>query len=132
LAARRDHVGQRVGRDVAIVVAVGVLFGIGIYIYAHRDYGSLEKTKRQGQELVEALRAYRADHGAYPEALEALVPGYLPKLEPPAWGLGVWRYRRLVAEEGRAEEQFFLAAPANETGFPLLFYDAADGRWVQS
>ncbi len=39
--------------------------------------------RREGDAIVQALRAYRQDHDVYPETLQALVPGYLAALPPP-------------------------------------------------
>lgn len=42
------------------------------------------------QPVAEALAAYRAAHGAYPDSAEVLVPAYLPALpaRPEGWGYG--------------------------------------------
>src|SRR5690606_16895496 len=100
--------------------------------------GGLEASKQRGAVLVGALEAYRADHGAYPERLDDLVPDYLPAVEPPAWGTGQWRYRRYTAAEVAPEgtpvdpdaEFFRLSVAAGTGGYPLLFYDPALRQWV--
>ena len=45
-------------------------YGIGGYCDA--------RTKDYGNEIVEAIRQYQKDTGAYPAEIENLVPGYLP------------------------------------------------------
>jgi len=52
----------------------------------------IEESQRRGDAIIAALRAYRAKHGTYPQALQALVPGYLSQLEPPTVGERKWVY----------------------------------------
>lgn len=147
-----------------LVTALVVLAGAGVYLYAHRDEGALEESKRRGEQLVEALRAYESAHGTYPDALADLVPEHIETIEPPTWGLQRWRYRRyspadaieaaadsggrrrsrpasLRADSSTAEgavprEQpsdhayFQLSVAADESGYPVLYYDFASHRWV--
>jgi type II secretory pathway pseudopilin PulG len=122
---------------IAEIVVIGLVLvaGAGIYWWAHRDQGQLEESKERGTAIVAALDAYSARHGTYPERLADLVPEHLPEIEDPAWGLGRWRYRRFTPEEVAAgagtEAVFFqLSVAANESGYPVLYYDYTARRWV--
>ena len=122
------------------LVVVGTLIAGGlVYAYAHRDLGSLEDTKQRGSSLVSAIESYRRDNGVYPDSLGALVPKYVPSIEPPSWGLREWTYRRYeqripperVAATGDTIARFFdLSAPENASHYPVLYWDATDRRWV--
>lgn len=121
-----------------VVTLVAVAIGVGVYIYAHRDTGQVEESKEIGAELVAALYRYQSETGAYPDALERLVPEYLPRVRPPTWGLQRWRYRRYTAAEvatggapaDSARVYFQLSVAASESGYPVLYYDLEARRWV--
>lgn len=108
-----------------LVFGFALLAGVAVYVYAHRDVGDIETAKAQGAQIVDALEAYRAAEGSYPETLDALVPGYLPRLDPPAWGME-WEYRRREESPGG----FQLMVAANTSRFPLLYYDPVARDWV--
>jgi hypothetical protein len=119
------------------ITTLAVAAGVGVFAYAHRHEGRLEESKQRGAAIVQALERYRVEAANYPEALDALVPRYLPAIEPPTWGLRRWRYRRYaVAELARraapdtSARYFQLSVAANESGYPLLYYDFAGRRWV--
>jgi type II secretory pathway pseudopilin PulG len=123
----------------AIVIIATLAAGGLVYAYAHRDLGSLEDTKQQGALLVAAIESYRRDNGVYPDSLGALVPTYVPRIEPPTWGLREWTYRRYeqrippdkVTTPGDTLARFFdLSAPENPAHYPVLFWDVKDQRWV--
>lgn len=111
-----------------IVAAVVVAAGAGVYVYAHRDEGRLEDSKRAGTAVVAGLAAYHGEHGTYPDRLDELVPHYLSEVPPPTWGLGRWSYERYSPVEGVI--YFRIAVAANASGYPVLYYDFATGRWV--
>lgn len=118
-----------------VITALVVILGAGVYLYAHKDEGALEASKERGAEIVAALEAYHAEHGTYPEQLEELVPARLPSLEQPTWGLGRWRYRRYtpadIHESADTTNVYFqLSVAADESGYPVLYYDTAAERWV--
>jgi type II secretory pathway pseudopilin PulG len=132
-----------------IVTVLALAAGAGVYWYAHRDQGALEESKERGAAIVEALDSYRAATGTYPADLDDLVPTYIAAIEPPTWGLERWRYRRYTPAEvvagatapatgaepapveASADEVYFqLSVAANETGYPVLYYDYAASRWV--
>jgi hypothetical protein len=119
------------------VTAVALAIGAGVYIYAHRDQGALEESKRRGARIVQALAAYESQHGTYPETLNELVPRQLAQVEPPTWGLQRWTYRRYTPAEvsgsaaAAANEVYFqLSVAASESGYPVLYYDLTARRWV--
>lgn len=132
-----------------VVVVLALAAGAGVYWYAHRDQGELEESKERGAVIVDALQAYRAQTGTYPESLEELVPVHLPEVAPPTWGLERWRYRRYTPAEVAAratvpaedtapappqdvdDDVFFqLSVAANPSGYPVLYYDYVGRRWV--
>lgn len=161
-----------------VVVLLALLAGAGVYWWAHRDQGSLEQSKEVGAAIVEGLEMYRARHGTYPATLEELVPEYIPRVEPPTWGLERWRYRRFTPDDiaaaaamaasppgaapaadtqgpgasaaapggqaggapgadgasapagGGAAVYFQLSVAANQSGYPVLYYDYTFRRWV--
>lgn len=118
-----------------IVTALVIAAGVAVYLYAHRDDSALEASKERGARIVQALAAYREEHDTYPEELEALSPAYLALVEPPVWGLARWRYRTYTPEGvgGAADSSavyFQLSVAANESGYPVLYYDFAAQRWV--
>lgn len=118
-----------------VVTALVVVLGAGVYLYAHKDEGALEVSKDRGAQIVAALESHRTQHGTYPDQLEDLVPARLPSLEQPTWGLGRWRYRRYtpadVNETADTTSVYFqLSVAADDSGYPVLYYDFAAKRWV--
>jgi hypothetical protein len=118
-----------------VVVLLALVAGAGVYWWAHRDEGRLEESKERGAVIVDGLERYRERHGTYPAELTVLVPEYAPRVEPPTWGLERWRYRRFTPAElaegaGDDEVYFQLSVAANESGYPVLFYDYVARRWV--
>lgn len=116
-----------------VVVVLALTAGAGVFWYAHRDEGRLEESKERGAVIVQGLERYRSAHGTYPEVLEELVPAYAPEIAPPTWGLERWRYRRFtpgVADAASDDVYFQLSVAANESGYPVLYYDFTARRWV--
>jgi type II secretory pathway pseudopilin PulG len=147
--------GGRLPWAEAIVTALVIATGAGVYLYAHKDEGALEESKRRGAELVQALHSYRREHGTYPGQLEDLTPQYVATIEPPTWGLRRWRYRRYAPDDvgaaphdagaapgdtdvtpddaggASADHVYFqLSVAADASGYPVLYYDFAARRWV--
>ena len=115
-----------------LVVTLVLAIGGGVYAYAHRDADSLDESKRRGADIVRALAAYRTDHGTYPQRLVMLVPAYVAAVQPPTWGIREWRYRTYAPGSVETDDEvyFQLSVPANESGYPVLYYDFRTGRWV--
>jgi hypothetical protein len=118
------------------ITTLALAAGVGVYIYAHRDEGSLEASKERGAVVVDALERHRTAAGTYPESLEQLVPQYLDSIAPPSWGQQRWRYRRYTAADvtdatvTETTVYFQLSVAANENGYPVLYYDVTARRWV--
>jgi hypothetical protein len=53
----------------------------------------IPETKRRGDQIIEALEQYHADHSRYPTSLEKLLPKYIQEIPVPTWGLRAWRYQ---------------------------------------
>jgi type II secretory pathway pseudopilin PulG len=118
-----------------VVVTLALAAGAGVYWWAHRDQGQLEESKERGAVVVAALQSYRERHDTYPAELADLVPEHASRIDEPSWGLGRWRYRRFtpgdVAADAAADEVYFqLSVAANESGYPVLYYDYTGRRWV--
>jgi hypothetical protein len=118
-----------------VVITLALLAGVGVFWWAHRDHGQIEETKERGVVIVGALESYRERHGTYPAALAELVPDHIARIEAPVWGLERWRYRRFTPEDvatgaGRDEVYFQLSVAANQSGYPVLYYDYTARRWV--
>ncbi|MEX1184483.1 MAG: hypothetical protein WEF86_14825 [Gemmatimonadota bacterium] len=119
---------------VVTMLAVGA--GLAVYLYAHRDGAQLEESKQHGTEIVRALADYAAERGTYPVSLDELVPQHLPAVPQPTWGLRRWSYRRYTPADVSARAAprdsvyFSLAVAANESGYPVLFYDLTIAQWV--
>ena len=123
--------------EIAVITLV-LAVGGGVFLYAHKDEDSLEESKRRGADIVRALAGYRTDHGTYPDQLSTLLPDYIDAVEPPTWGVQQWRYRTYAAGSTAVQEPvqtdderyFQLSVAANESGYPVLYYDFRTGRWV--
>jgi hypothetical protein len=61
--------------------------------YADWSDASVAETQLRGDRIALALDAYQRDHLGYPYDLDLLVPKYLPQIQPPAAGEGVWKYK---------------------------------------
>lgn len=116
------------------VGGVTVLLALGIYLWAHRDQPALAASKDAGAEIVRALEAERAAAGEYPRALDDLVPAHLATVPAPEWGVQRWSYRAYGAggdTTGAVPRHFFrLSVAGDPSGYPLLFYDLTEKRWV--
>jgi hypothetical protein len=45
-----------------------------------------ERARRNAEQIIAACRAFHAKHGRFPEALEELVPEFLPSVPPAKYG----------------------------------------------
>lgn len=127
--------GRKVPWPEIIVAAFVLTAGAAVYLYAHRDEGALEESKRRGARIVEGLATYQQRYGTYPDRLDALVPEHVAAVEPPLWGLRRWRYRTYTPDapalpQDSSAVYFQLSVAADESGYPLLYYDFATQRWV--
>jgi hypothetical protein len=88
-------------RTVLLVWALACVpcFGAGLGGAERGGANRMERYARvaaRGDRIVAALEAYRADHGAYPESLGTLVPGYLAELPRPGLAHSrEFRYQRV-------------------------------------
>jgi type II secretory pathway pseudopilin PulG len=141
---QEDRMHRKLPWAEIIVTAVAIGLGAIVYLYAHKDEGALEESKERGAVLVAALDSYRQEHGTYPAALDDLVPEFIAVVEPPTWGLARWRYRRYTPDDVAAPAAapasdtsdaagtvfFQLSVAADESGYPVLYYDLPAQRWV--
>lgn len=86
--------------SIMLLVAWIVSGGVFSSFFRHNQFTRLPATPegideslRRGDRIIAALDAYRAEHGAYPETIDALVPGYLAQIERPTVGDQLWDYR---------------------------------------
>jgi len=83
---------------------------------------SIERTKRSGEAVIDALDRYQEDHDVYPKSLQELVPRYLGVIPRPAAGVREWRYGPF---QGRSD-QFLLVVDSRWKG--VMFYDGP--QWM--
>ncbi len=138
-------------RSTAIGVAVAVILaGVCFFVlpklawwYVTQKYVRIwEREKRPAlvaaaeaaQPIIDALDAWKGDHGRYPDELQALAPVYLDTVpEPQAPLRGEWCYGPL--EDGR-EFYLFAHPPDNYYGVPIqaptdaeVFIYESNGRY---
>ncbi|WP_342375445.1 hypothetical protein NVS55_29685 [Myxococcus stipitatus] len=68
-------------RDTAVRLTqntVGV--AMTAYVVLRPDRAGSERARRNAEQLIAACRAFQARHGRFPEALQELVPDFLPEL----------------------------------------------------
>jgi hypothetical protein len=95
---------------------------------AVRSLGSaalVEQTMREGDRIIRAIESYRADKGHPPSSLLALVPDYLPSIDPPAAGSPAWQY------ESRGIEDWTLAFGVDFGPglYPKIWRSSRDPSW---
>jgi hypothetical protein len=62
----------------------------------HSDV-EVAETMRRGDQIMEALQAFRAAHGRYPGQLEELCPQFLAEIPLPTAGERRWKYSVLLS-----------------------------------
>jgi hypothetical protein len=87
------------------------------------DNATVTDSERRGQQIVDALYAYRHATGRFPDTLDQLVPDYFEKIEPPTAGTRRWRFER------PRSNRFVLAFDLNQHHYPTVFYDSDRGKW---
>ncbi len=75
-AANRQGGVSQIVLLVLIVVALAAAY-VAIHLYTGSDKDMLTVETR-GVRMISALSAYKRERGAYPEALDKLVPEYVP------------------------------------------------------
>jgi type II secretory pathway pseudopilin PulG len=119
-----------------VVIGLVVAAGAGVFALAHKDEDLIAESKERGAAIVSALEQYRASAGEYPNALADLVPEHRDDIAAPTWGLRRWHYRGYAPDSVRAADPaaprtlFQLSVAADESGYPVLYYDIAARRWV--
>lgn len=86
------------------------------------DHVAARDSMRQGEQIIVALEAYRAQHAKYPERLEQLVPGFIAAIPNPTTGTCHWRY--LATLQG-----FTLAFGCGEYLYPGCSYNSETKKW---
>lgn len=90
---------------------------------------SVEKGRQIGDEIVDALHAYKADHGRFPETLDALVPSHLSVIPPAPTGDPNWTYRRRTFGGYEAEQEAFQLSFGAVGGYPCCVTSGRRGEW---
>jgi hypothetical protein len=106
------------------LLAARVLFG-------ERNWGSsrIAESKRRGESIAKAVRAFKADHGDFPEALGDLLPRYMSSVPAPVAGSEKWVYR-VYKDEGTFMLQFGVPSSVDPTFlYPSCKYGSRSGRW---
>jgi hypothetical protein len=106
--------------------AVIIPLGLGPYTVAmlqEPDWNpyTVQSNKAAGNTIVEAIEKYKAANGRYPPDLDALVPDFLPQIEPPPVGR-VWHYE--------PDGQRFHLICFSRNGAALLSYSSSVGKWT--
>jgi type II secretory pathway pseudopilin PulG len=83
-------------RCVLIALALLILAGCSQSQRVRWQKQQIEETKQRGNQIVQAIEAFRTDHGAYPKSLAEVSPKYLPEVPQPTWGLKSWKYEITV------------------------------------
>ncbi len=104
----------------AAIVGVGLPLIVFVVIYFNPRQVRLLEDMRL---VANAIEAYQADHGEYPETLEELVPNYIDDLrEPPTFW--EWFYRR-----GENSYRFAYVASADRWGYRACIYNSLTRDW---
>jgi hypothetical protein len=84
----------------------------------------LYETRKIGIDIVVALEAYHNEHNQYPKVLDALLPKYLNKVEPPTWGNSGWLYTS-------GGQGFYLETGYKmmDTLYPAMYYYSSERQW---
>ena len=113
-----------------IIIVLG-LCGCEDRTYCEQPMTSLtiERTKRSGERIADALDRYYQDQGHYPDVLSSLVPSYLESIEPPVAGVPVWFYR--TTEGGQNYElEFGSLMVTSQNPFPSYAISGDYKEWV--
>lgn len=114
---RGTYLGERGASLVAVVVAA---WALGLFVH----HTQVRVSKGRGDRIVEALRAFHAQAGQFPESLKRLVPVYLEAVPTPSVGfLPVDFFYATHDEFG-----FRLGFPSLGWGFCERWNDS---RWVE-
>ncbi|HNQ24681.1 MAG TPA: hypothetical protein PKK06_16485 [Phycisphaerae bacterium] len=84
----------------------------------------IDEAQRDTQPLIDALVAYRTDHGVYPDALSQLVPRYLKTIGRAPLGNPEWQYH--PREDNQEFEIVFEEAPYGAN----CVYISRTGEWM--
>lgn len=128
--------GPRV-RTVALATIVCLVFGtagvgVGLFIAAVRagainpywTDSNVSASQARAERIIDALRAYHASFGVYPESLSPLTPDFIDRVPSPSAGADAWSYAST-----NAGDDFILRFSANEFGLPTAWYESRHGRW---
>jgi hypothetical protein len=125
-----DHPPERTKRALIVVAA---FLGIGAIAGSYWLVGSedsrwtpanIDQSKAAADTIINAIRAFHMDRGAFPATLEDLVPNYLMAIVPPSAGNPRWQYR--VERDGRG---FILLLGANKGNYPNRYYSSKADSW---
>lgn len=58
------------------------------------DAARIQQSQEIGDEIIQAIEAYKLKGGVYPPTLDALVPKYLGGIRQPVAGECQWKYHR--------------------------------------
>jgi hypothetical protein len=72
------------------------------------------------------LEGYRKDQGRYPLSLNALVPKYLPEVQPPEAGQRVWHY----VSDGELHFNLAVRSINVSSGGPAMWWQPGYKRWA--
>lgn len=67
-------------------------FAYSVFCEAPWTADRINKSKSRGDQIVAALKAFKQKHGAYPDTLGELVPGFMLEIPNPTAGTREWKY----------------------------------------
>jgi hypothetical protein len=125
-----------------LLAAPGVVLSVGYLTYdaAFSDWAprKIAESQRRGDVIVAAIQAYRQRDGRYPHSLEAMVPHFLERVEPPTAGKRMWIYE----QDGRGYSLSFESESGGSASWRSNMPDrldpirrqpgAVDDRWQTS
>jgi len=83
-------------------------------------------TRSYGDTILAAIEGYKVRNGAYPPALDVLVPEFMSSIEDATTGSREWAY--VVTGNGTA---FELSFAANENRYPCYYWSSGNGKWIR-
>jgi hypothetical protein len=115
----RDYRRERLTRFAIYLCAVLMVFGLRIYNTA--------LAKERAASVIAAVEKFKTDTGTYPDRLEQLVPGFLPRIPDKAKLTLMDSGFKSVASTGRHTLSYVTLPP-----FSRRVYDFESGQWHRS
>ncbi len=86
------------------------------------------EVKENAQFILDALIAWKDDHGYFPGRLDDVVPDYLEEIPRAPWGDGQWRYSPPSHEPERPPSIYVFAGPMQRASFCQMRVTLSNGE----